>query len=212
MPARLLALRVDPVFSVSPQAEGKAMAIDFRSSLGNSTIVNAGAKLALLAAIGGVGCLTWMMLSAPSDARSQTVPAPATLRLSPQDVSWLNPAITQTAITPTEVAPTTENTAAPELSPSDGLKIASQSWRRGGLGSNAQVTFTLLNQNDYPVKDIELLCAFTRRDGSHLTDRTRILPDVVSMKSRKTFARLHVGFVNINANQAKCSLIAADRA
>jgi hypothetical protein len=31
------------------------------------------------------------------------------------------------------------------------------------------------------------------------------------MKSRRTFARVHVGFVNINANKAKCSLIAANR-
>jgi hypothetical protein len=31
------------------------------------------------------------------------------------------------------------------------------------------------------------------------------------MKSRKTFARLHIGFVNINADKAKCSLLAASR-
>ena len=28
-------------------------------------------------------------------------------------------------------------------------------------------------------------------------------------KVRKTFARLHVGFVNVNAAKAKCSLVAA---
>ncbi len=69
--------------------------------------------------------------------------------------------------------------------PLDGLKISSQSWRRGGLGSKALVTFTLRNSNDYPVKDIEIFCAFTRRDGSHLTDRTRTIHDTVNMKSRK---------------------------
>ena len=31
------------------------------------------------------------------------------------------------------------------------------------------------------------------------------------MKSRKTFARLHVGFINVNANKAKCALVAANR-
>jgi hypothetical protein len=31
------------------------------------------------------------------------------------------------------------------------------------------------------------------------------------MKSRKTFARLHIGFININADKAKCSLVAASR-
>jgi hypothetical protein len=29
------------------------------------------------------------------------------------------------------------------------------------------------------------------------------------MKSRKTFARVHIGFININAERAKCSVVAA---
>lgn len=92
------------------------------------------------------------------------------------------------------------------------IRISSQTWRRGGLGSKALVTFTLRNDNDYAVKDVEIVCAFARRDGSHLTDRSRVLADPVSMKSRKTFARIPVGFVNVNADQAKCSLVAARRA
>lgn len=92
------------------------------------------------------------------------------------------------------------------------LRISSQTWRRGGLGSKALVTFTLRNDNDYAVKDVEIVCAFARRDGSHLTDRSRVLADLVGMKSRKTFARIPVGVVNVNADQAKCSLVAARRA
>jgi cytoskeletal protein RodZ len=117
------------------------------------------------------------------------------------------------AAAPTAVTqPTVPEAAAPaEAPPVNGLKISSQSWRRGGLGSNALVTFTLRNNNDYAVKDVEIACAFARKDGSHLTDRSRVIPGTVRMKSRKTFARLHVGFVNVNANKAKCALVAANR-
>jgi hypothetical protein len=102
--------------------------------------------------------------------------------------------------------------AAPDASALNGLKISSQSWRRAGLGSNALVTFTLRNSNDYAVRDIQVACAFTRQDGSHLTDRKRVIPGaVVDMRSRKTFARVHIGFVNIYANKAKCAPIAASR-
>jgi len=94
--------------------------------------------------------------------------------------------------------------------PVDRLTVSSQSWRRGGLGSNAFVTMTLRNDNGYAVKDIDIACAFSRPDGSHLTDRSRVIPDVINMKSRKTFARLHVGFVNVNAAKVKCSPIAAN--
>jgi hypothetical protein len=109
------------------------------------------------------------------------------------------------AAAPAEVVP-------PEAAPVDGLRISSQSWRRGGLGSKALITLTLRNRNDYAVKDIEIFCSFARRDGSHLTDRSRTIHGTVKMKSRKTFARMHVGFVNVNAKRAKCSLVTAGRA
>lgn len=107
---------------------------------------------------------------------------------------------------------TASDTSAAEAAGLDRMKISSQTWRRGGLGSKALVTFTVRNDNDYAVKDVEIVCAFTRRDGSHLTDRIRVLADTVGMKSRKTFARVPVGFVNVNADQATCSLVAARRA
>ena len=110
------------------------------------------------------------------------------------------------------VDPAPSATATAEAAGLDRLKISSQTWRRGGLGSKALVTFTVRNDNDYAVKDVEIVCAFTRRDGSHLTDRSRVLADSVSIKSRKTFARVPVGFVNVNADQAKCSLVTARRA
>src|SRR6267154_1429017 len=56
-----------------------------------------------------------------------------------------------TAATPVEAPPPAEAAAAAAIPPIDGLKISSQSWRRGGLGSKALVTFTLRNGNDYAV-------------------------------------------------------------
>jgi hypothetical protein len=67
--------------------------------------------------------------------------------------------------------------------------ISSQSGRRGGLGSNALVTFTLRNNNRYAVEDIEITCAFVRRDGSHLTDRSRLIPEPsIRRAGRPSFA------------------------
>jgi hypothetical protein len=186
------------------------------------------ARLAVLPAIAIAGCAIWLMLPQASDAEGHsTVTSPEVGRLS-QDASRADDtAATQatlsgsppsatppnanpaTAATPPDIAP--PETTAPPSSPLDGLKIVSQSWRRGGLGSKALVTFTLRNANDFAVKDIEIACAFTRRDGSHLTDRRRVIPDTVNMKSRKRYAGMLVGFVNVNANKAKCSLVTASR-
>jgi type IV pilus biogenesis protein CpaD/CtpE len=170
-------------------------------------------KLIWLSAVLIVGSGAWMLLSGSASNTTATAerepvrlataatsePAPSPATDTAQDKSSLDP-----QATPAEaIAPV-------ETSPVDGLRISSQSWRRGGLGSKALVTLTLRNANEYAVKDIEIFCSFARRDGSHLTDRKRVIHDTVNMRSQKTFARMHVGFVNINANQAKCSLVAAN--
>jgi hypothetical protein len=38
-----------------------------------------------------------------------------------------------------------------------------------------------------------------------------VISDTINQKSRKTYAGMLVGFVNINANKAKCSLVTANR-
>ena len=188
------------------------MTIDVKPILGGMSWLfdrkHLAAKALLLAVVVAVGFFAWLTPSGPSDAQSNAPSGGSPAATSAQDTSWLNPAMTPTeaslAVPAQAIAPT-------DSVPLDGLKISSQSWRRGGLGSKALVTFTLRNGNDYAVKDIEISCAFARRDGSHLTDRTRLINDTVNMKSRKTFARMHVGFVNINADKAKCALVAASR-
>jgi hypothetical protein len=187
------------------------------------------ARLAMLPAIAIVGCAIWLMLPQASDAEghSATATPPEAIRVTQATSRNDGTAGMQATLSgpaPSTVSPDAEpadtasppDVAPPETveaarSPLDGLKIISQSWRRGGLGSKALVTFTLRNANDYAVRDIEIACSFARRDGRHLTDRRRIIPDTVNMKSRKRYAGMLVGFVNVNANKAKCSVVTASR-
>jgi hypothetical protein len=149
--------------------------------------------------------------SAPAQPAIVSIEAPAPLPLT---AASPNPAVSDVPSIPASPEQTSTAAAPPpavEPPPVNGLSISSQFWRWGGLGSKALVTLTLRNNNDYAVKDIELLCAFVRSDGSHLTDRRRVIPDTVNMKSRKTFAQMLIGFVNINASHAKCTAVAANR-
>jgi hypothetical protein len=167
-----------------------------------------------------IGLGAWMLMSGSSSkTTAESEPVRLAVAAAPEPVPSRATNIRQEGSPPDPATAPVETTAtlpleaiAPvEAAPVDGLKISSQYWRRGGLGSKALVTFTLRNGNGYPVKDIEISCAFARRDGSHLTDRTRTIHDTLNMKSRKTFARLLVGFVNVNADRAKCSPVTASR-
>jgi hypothetical protein len=156
-----------------------------------------GLALVLVAGLAG-----WLLLSAAGGPRAGNEPVQLAVAA----------ASSATEAAPQEGFPPNPEAVPEEAAAVDGLKISSQHWRRGGLGSKALVTFTLRNRNTYAVKDIEISCAFSRRDGSHLTDRTRVIHDTVKMRSRKTFARMHIGFVNVNADRARCSLVSASPA
>jgi hypothetical protein len=154
------------------------------------------------------GALKMSSEDAAGPAKGQTVGAAnfaTTASIQPSPLSGTDPA---SSASESGAAPAA---GPPEAPPVNGLRISSQSWRRGGLGSKALITFTLRNANAYAVGDIGLLCAFTRADGSPVTERRRTIRDTVKMKSRKTFARMHVGFINITANRAKCTLLSASR-
>jgi hypothetical protein len=109
------------------------------------------------------------------------------------------------------VSPSNPADALAQMTSAEGLRISSQSWRRGGLGSKALVTLTLRNDNDYAVGDIGLLCSFSRPDGSLVTERRPTIHDTIKMKSRKTFVRIHVGYVNVTAAKANCAPVSASR-
>jgi hypothetical protein len=150
------------------------------------------------------GLVAWTLLSRYDNPAASEPVHMATAAIGPAPSILPGPVLQQPApsqaITPEEIVS------------ADGLKISSQRWRRGGLGSNALVTFTLRNRNDYAVKDIEISCAFARRDGSHLTDRARTIHDTVNMKGKRRFAQMHIGFVNIHASKVRCTPVAASRA
>ncbi|GKQ50416.1 hypothetical protein BRSPCE3_12710 [Bradyrhizobium sp. Ce-3] len=183
----------------------------------------------LLPLIALAGIAAWFMLPEPSDAGDQDVwPVSSAAIRTAQDVAT-GPQSARTASQPAKDAPADEPVtvgaaSAPPVAeeagspgpgserlPPDKLRIASQSWRRGGLGSKALVTLTLRNANDFAVKDIEIACAFIRRDGSLVTERKRLISDTVAMRSRKTYPQMLIGFVNVNANKAKCTVVTASR-
>ena len=156
-----------------------------------------------------VGAGAWKMLSADAAGRAEGQTVGRTNSVTTASIQSAPSSDTAAALSAPQSS--TAPAGPPEAAPVSGLRISSQSWRRGGLGSKALVTFTLRNDNDYAVGDIGLLCSFTRADGSPVTERRPTIRDTVKMKSRKTFARMHVGFINVTASRAKCTLLSASR-
>jgi hypothetical protein len=157
-----------------------------------------GLLAALIAALG-----VWIMVSGQT-LKPAKHPAVRTTGLA--QAQPVKPSAATAAVSPSNPAD-----ALAQMTPAEGLRISSQSWRRGGLGSKALVTLTLRNDNDYAVGDIGLLCSFSRPDGGLVTERRPTIHDTIKMKSRKTFVRIHVGYVNVTAAKANCAPVSASR-
>jgi hypothetical protein len=149
-----------------------------------------------------VGGLVWFLFFTLGESEAQTSGEAALAATS--DNSLAQPAAAPAGQQPGAVGPATAE-------PLGHLRISRQHFRRGGLGSKALVTFTLRNDNDYAIKDLEILCSFRSRDGHYSTERRRTINDTVNAKSRKAFPPTLVGYVNIKASKAKCSLLTASR-
>jgi hypothetical protein len=155
------------------------------------------------------GFAAWFGFFTLSASDAQTSDAQTAVAVSPDSAPDSAQAHPDAAAPAAQQPPAAGPVAAAE--PLGHLRISRQSFRRGGLGSKALVTFTLRNDNDYAVKDLEILCSFHSRDGRYSTERRRTINDTVNMKSRKTFPQTLIGFVNIKASRAKCSLLSASR-
>lgn len=154
-------------------------------------------KVGLPLAAMSVAAAAWMFFPDETHSRTDAV----SLNLATLDESDDPPSATPAA------APATAN-----IAPMGRLSLSGQSFRRGGLGSKALMTFTVRNANKYAVKDIELLCKFSSPDGSYATERRRTIADTIEMRSRKAFPLTHIGFVNVKASKAKCAVVTAERA
>ena len=158
------------------------------------------------------GFAAWFFFSTLSTSKAQT-PSQTAVAVTPDQSA------VATTPDPSQAEPDAAPAAQPQggalpqaAEPLDHIRISRQYFSRGGLGSKALVTFTLRNDNDYAVKDLEILCSFRSKDGRYSTERRRTITEIVNTRSRRTFPHTLVGFVNIKASHAKCSLLTASRA
>jgi hypothetical protein len=172
------------------------------------TVGSSRKALLALPLVAVAGCASWLLVFTLSRSVAQT--ADKTAVAVQQDVVSVPEDRAPAPPDGPLVAPVPNPAASVVVEPLGHLRLTRQSVKRGGLGSKALLTFTIRNDNDFAVKDPEILCSFRSKDG-YATQRRRTINDTVNAKSRKAFPPTLIGFVNIKASKAKCSLLTASR-
>lgn len=96
-----------------------------------------------------------------------------------------------------------------EIAPSN-LKL-DFAWKLGGFDNVILATFTVKNENDFAVKDLQIRCEAFGKSGTKIDRNTRTIYDVVKAKGTKRLPEANLGLVNSQAERLACDIIGFKR-
>src|SRR5260221_4725764 len=95
--------------------------------------------------------------------------------------------------------------------PGERITMPSFSRKIGGFGTVGSATVTIDNGNDFPVKDIDVRCEFSRKSGTQLSTSQRTIFDTIPAQAKRTFKDVNMGFINSQSAKASCRVATAKR-
>jgi hypothetical protein len=80
------------------------------------------------------------------------------------------------------------------------------SWSKEGFGTVMMLNMTISNDNDIPVKDLEITCTPLGDSGTPVGRNVRVLYQIVPGHSKRYFQKLNMGFIDQQAASAGCEV------
>jgi len=78
------------------------------------------------------------------------------------------------------------------------------SWAKEGFGNVMEANFTITNNSDHQIKDIEITCTHYAKSGTRIDSNERTIYDVVPAKSKKTIKNFNMGFIHSQTEKTSC--------
>jgi hypothetical protein len=79
-------------------------------------------------------------------------------------------------------------------------------WGKEGFGNVMEADFTVKNDSDHDIKDIEIKCRHFAKSGTEIDSNSRTIYDVVKAHSTKKFRKFNMGFIHTQAAQSSCAI------
>ena len=80
------------------------------------------------------------------------------------------------------------------------------SWSKEGFGNVMEANFTIANNSQYQIKDIEITCTHYAKSGTRIDSNERTIYDLVPAKGKKTFKKFNMGFIHPQADKTGCEI------
>lgn len=103
---------------------------------------------------------------------------------------------------PTQAPPTPD----PHAIALERILLVDTKWKTGGFGTTALATFTVLNANPFPVKDLSFECAVYAKSGTPLDSLSHVIYEVVKPDEKRKLPEANLGFINSQGESLACRI------
>ncbi len=79
-------------------------------------------------------------------------------------------------------------------------------WYKDGFGTVMKATFTIRNDGERDVKDIEIKCVHNAPSGTIIDSNTRTIYEIVPAHKSRTFREFDMGFIDSQASGSDCEI------
>jgi len=87
-----------------------------------------------------------------------------------------------------------------------GLSLDFQ-WQKSGFGSVLLADFTIKNDSNYTVKDIEIRCDHYANSGTKIDSNTRVVYEIIEKHSTKKIKNINMGLIRSQITKSGCGII-----
>ena len=93
--------------------------------------------------------------------------------------------------------------------PGDKVKISIEKWRKPGTNNVGTADITIINDNDFAVKDVRVKCDYMSKTGGRKIETDQRLPMTVKAKTTKLFKKTKFPFIDQEAAEGSCKVTGA---
>ena len=79
-------------------------------------------------------------------------------------------------------------------------------WSKAGFGNIMEANFTVSNDSDYAIKDLEVTCVHAANSGTRIDKNTRTIYEIVKAHSKRRFPKFSMGFINNQVATSNCGI------
>ena len=105
---------------------------------------------------------------------------------------------------PSDPKPRPETATTSRVEPLDKIYVSGLRWWRGGFDAVMMASFTIYNDNYFPIKDVVVTCVHAGNSGTRIDANRRTLYEYIAPRASVSGSDMNMGFIHSAAASTNC--------